>query len=321
MKTNTLIKLSILLIAFLAMEKVYSQSYSIEVGETLTLNVPTVSLGYVDKAIWVCSNSAISFVSKSTHSAKITALKMFEGYATVELVYVEKYVDNKGFTRANTYTKNYHIYCKANGEGSSTVATSISVEPEIKVAIGEKANIYYHLYPEGSTTELWTSISPGKHFNGLILHKDDGYVEGIARSTGVENVSVYFYNEKDERVSATCKVTVYDPTWIAPTSMSVPNVLQLTVGETKKLLPILTPSSATALYEWSSDNSSVASVSEGNIMAKKTGTANITIKTSNSLISQCTVIVSENKIQIPGFSKALNRISDLLKSAENENVK
>lgn len=321
MNVNTLIKLSILLIAFLATEKVYSQSYSIEVGETLTLNVPTVSLGYVDKAIWACSNSAISFASKSTLSAKITALKTFEGYATVELVYVEKYVDHKGFTRANTYTKNYHIYCKTNGENSSSVATSISVEPEIKVAIGERANIYYHLYPKGSTIELWTSNSPGKYFNSLTFHKDDGYVEGIARSAGVENVSVYFYNEKDERVSATCKVTVYDPTWVEPTSMSVPNVLLLTVGETKKLLPILTPSSATTLYEWSSDNYSVASVSEGNIKAQKTGTANITIKTSNSLMSQCTVIVSKDKIQIPGFSKALNRVSDLLKSAENENVK
>lgn len=321
MKINSLIKLIFMLMAFSFVGRAYCQSYSIEVGETLTLNVPSVSTGYVDKAIWACSNSAISFVSKSNQNAVITALQPFEGYATIELVYVEKYVDDKGFTRANTYTKNYHVYCKTSDGGSSTVATSIFVEPEIKVAIGEKAKIYYHVYPEGSTAQLYTSSSPGKYFKGLILHKDGGYVEGIARSAGVEDVSVYFYNEKEERVSTTCKVTVYDPTWLEPTSVSLPNVLLVTVGETKKLLPLFTPSSATALCGWSSDNSSVAYISDGNIKAKNPGTANVTLKTSNGLMSQCTVIVLQDKMQIPGLSKALDRVSDLLKSAENENVK
>ena len=323
MKLNSIIKLAIVLILFPFAGKAYSQTYSIGVGETLTLNVPSVSLGYVDKAIWACSNPAISFISKSTQSAKVTALASFEGYATVELVYVEKYVDSKGFTRANTYTRNYYISCKAgtSGGGSSTAATSISVEPEIKVAIGNKAKIYYQLYPEGSTAEIWNSRYPGQYFSSIVHYKEGGYVEGIARAAGVENVTIYFYNEKEEKVSATCKVTVYDPTWIEPQSVSLQEVLLLTVGETKKLLPSFTPSSATALYEWTSDNSSVAYMSDGSVKAKSAGIANITLKTSNGLMSQCTVIVVQDETQIPGLNKALNRAAGMLKSAENGNIK
>lgn len=323
MKLNSIIKLATVLILFHIVGKAYSQTYSIGVGETLTLNVPSVSLGYVNKAIWACSNPSISFVSKSTQSAKVTALTSFEGYATVELLYVEKYVDSKGFTRANTYTKNYYISCKAgtSGVGSSTTATSISVEPEIKVAIGEKAKIYYQLYPEGSTAEIWNSRSPGLYFSGISHYKEGGYVEGLARATGVENVTIYFYNEKEEKVSATCKVMVYDPTWIEPQSVSIQEVLLLTVGETKKLLPSFTPSSATALYQWSSDNSSIAYMSDGSVKAKSAGTANIKLKTSSGLMSQCTVIVVQDEMLISGLNKALNRAADMLKSAENENIK
>lgn len=323
MKLKFIIKLAIMLIIFSFSERAYSQSYSIGVGESLILNVPSVSMGYVGKAIWACSNSAIKFVNKSTQSATITALESFDGYATVELVYVEIYVDRKGFTRANTYSKNYYIRCKtgASEGGGSAAAVSLSVEPEIKVAIGEKAKIHYNLYPEGSTAELYCSRYPGKYFFALTLYKNGGYFEGLARSVGVENVTVYFYNDKKETVSAKCKVTVYDPTWTAPQALSLPNVLLLTVGETQKLLPLLTPSNATALYEWSSDNSSVASMADGVVKAKSAGTANITLKTSNGLMSQCTVIVVADNVQIPGLGKALSRASDMLKTAENEIVK
>ena len=59
-KINSLAKLTIVLLAFIFVEKAYCQSYTVKVGETVTLNVPSVSLGYVDKAIWACSNPAIS---------------------------------------------------------------------------------------------------------------------------------------------------------------------------------------------------------------------------------------------------------------------
>lgn len=323
MRLNSIIKLAIMLIIFPFMGKAYGQTYSIEVGETLTLDVPSVSMGYVDKAIWACSNSAISFISKSELSAKITALQPFTGYATVELIYVERYVDSKGFTRANTYTKDYYISCKTgiSDGGSSASATSIVVEPEIKVPIGEKAKIHYHLYPDGSTAELYSSRYPGSYFTGLRFYKENDYVEGIAKSVGIEDVTIYFYNEKEEKVSASCKVIVYDPTWIEPQSMNLPEFLLLTIGDTKKLLPTFVPSSATTLRQWSSDNSTVAYVSNESIIAKSAGIANITLKTSNGLMGVCTVVVLQDDMRMPGLTKALNRVAEMLRAAENENVK
>ena len=51
--------------------KVMAQSVYIGENETVSLSVPNVSPGYVDKAIWACSNPAITFIDKSTTSATI----------------------------------------------------------------------------------------------------------------------------------------------------------------------------------------------------------------------------------------------------------
>ena len=133
-----------------------AQSVYIGENETVSLSVPNVSPGYVDKAIWACSNPAITFIDKSTTSATIKAVKPFENYATIELLYVQKYIDAKGFTRAITYTKNFYVRYKYNGSsGSQTMPTELIVEPEIRVAIGEKAKIPYSFVPEGSNAKIY----------------------------------------------------------------------------------------------------------------------------------------------------------------------
>lgn len=133
MKHNKLsVVLFLLFIGFLLNGKTMAQSVYVGENETVSLSVPNVSPGYVDKAIWACSNSAIAFVDKSTTSATIKAVKSFDEYATVELLYVQKYVDTKGFTRAITYTKNFYVRYKSSGNGSGSVSTKpteIVVEP------------------------------------------------------------------------------------------------------------------------------------------------------------------------------------------------
>lgn len=108
----------LLFVGFLLNGKTMAQSVYVGENETVSLSVPNVSPGYVDKAIWACSNSTIAFVDKSTTSATIKAVKSFDEYATVELLYVQKYVDAKGFTRAITYTKNFYVRYKHSGNGS-----------------------------------------------------------------------------------------------------------------------------------------------------------------------------------------------------------
>lgn len=322
MRKKVIFKLAMLLMAFSLVASAYGQTYSVGVGETATLNVPSVSLGYVDKAIWACSNSAISFVSKSTSSATIKVMKDFEGYAKVELVYVAKYVDSKGFTRANTYSKDFYVSCK-NGSstgGTASAATSISTIPEIKVAIGEKAKIHYTLYPQGSTAKLYAKSSNTTCFSSVTLHEADSYAEGYARNVGTANVSVYFYDSNDDMKSSSCKVTVYDPTWTEPQSMSVPSVKLFSVGEKKKIMPYLTPRNATTLYEYSTDASSVAAILNSSVYAKKEGLANIKVKTANGLKGTCTAVVVQDKTQHPGLGKALTRAAGMLDTAEIEIV-
>lgn len=41
-----------------------STQYSIKIGETKFLSVPSATRGYIDKAIWTCSNPNIKFIKK-----------------------------------------------------------------------------------------------------------------------------------------------------------------------------------------------------------------------------------------------------------------
>ena len=296
----------------------FGQTYNIEIGETLQLNVPSVPLGYVDKAIWACSNSAITFINKSEISATIKATKNFDGYAIVELVYVEKYLNNEGHTRANTYCKKFYVSCIGNSENNSNQsATSILIQPELTVEIGEQVKIPYQLLPIGSTADIWSGSYPGTYFNGLTLNEQEQYVKGWARSAGTDEVTLYFYDEDDNKISATCIVTVCDPTWILPESIDAPAVILLSKGEQYRILPSLYPKTATTLYEWKSDNTTIASISQGTVKANNIGTTDITIKTSNGLLEKCSIIVVEDKTQFKGMSSALNRAANILKIAED----
>jgi hypothetical protein len=66
----------------------------------------------------------------------------------------------------------------------------------------------------------------------------------------------------------------------------------MTVGDTYTLSPTVYPSNSTYTLAWSSDNSSVATVSQsGVVTAKSAGTANITVKTDNGKTATCKVTV------------------------------
>lgn len=79
----------------------------------------------------------------------------------------------------------------------------------------------------------------------------------------------------------------------APSSVKLNRgTLTLGVGEKYGLIKTVSPSSANQACSWSSSNSSVASVdSSGKVTAKKSGWANITVKTSNGKTATCKVTV------------------------------
>ena len=79
---------------------------------------------------------------------------------------------------------------------------------------------------------------------------------------------------------------------ITPTSIRLNQTsLILGTGESYTLTKSVYPSNASTSYTWSSSNTSVATVSNGKVTAKKSGTAYITVKTSNGKTAQCKVTV------------------------------
>lgn len=74
------------------------------------------------------------------------------------------------------------------------------------------------------------------------------------------------------------------------------NTKTLSVGDSLKLTASVSPANANQSVTWSSSNSAVVSVSNGQITAKKTGTATITAKANNGVSASCEVTV-KNKEQ------------------------
>lgn len=94
----------------------------------------------------------------------------------------------------------------------------------------------------------------------------------------------------------------------------------LTVGGTETLTATVKPSNATNKnVTWTSSNTTVATVSNGTITAKKAGSATITVKTSDgSFTATCSVTVNNSTVSVTGVS--LNKTSLTLDVGENETL-
>ena len=92
--------------------------------------------------------------------------------------------------------------------------------------------------------------------------------------------------------SATCTVKVSTKV-VAVTSITLDKIsLSMKVGETETITATVNPANATdKSVTWGSSDVSVATVSDGKVTAKKSGTATITAK-AGSCIAECTVSVS-----------------------------
>lgn len=89
------------------------------------------------------------------------------------------------------------------------------------------------------------------------------------------------------------KAVVIESSSVAPTSVTLNKTsITLGVGEIFTLTPTLSPSTAKTSYTWSTSSPSIASISSaGKVVARKVGTATITIKTNNGKKATCKVTV------------------------------
>ena len=231
-------------------------SLSLEVGDTYTLTPTITPSDAVASYTWSSDNSSVATVSQS---GAVTAKSAGTANITVK-------TDNgKSAT------------CKVTVTAKSV--TSVSLKSSLSLEVGGT----YTLTPTITPSDAVTSYTWSSDNNSVATVSQYGVV--TAKSAGTANITVTTDNGK----SAACAVTV---TSKSVTSVSIKSSLSLEVGDTYTLTPTITPSDAVTTYTWSSDNNSVATVSQSGVVTAKTaGAANITVKTDNGKNATCKATV------------------------------
>ena len=149
-------------------------------------------------------------------------------------------------------------------------------EKAITLETGEYKAISWKL-PSGSASAQISFSSSNKTVCKVVNDPWMGYVVEAYRP-GSATVTVKTYNGK----TATCKVTVIDPTIPTKVKLNKSGTVKLKKGKTLQLKATVSPSTAQTTLTWKSGNKKVATVTQdGLVEAKKKGTATITVKTKN----------------------------------------
>ncbi len=212
----------------------------------------------------------------------------------------------------------YKFYAIVNGKAywsnESTFNTSGTTEissvslnaSKLSLKPGESYSITASVLPDYATnkTVTWSSS------NTSVATISNGKVTAVAAGTST-------ITAKAGNKSATCSITVYNPT-VEVSGLSLNKTsLSLVTGGTETLSATVTPSNATnKTVTWSSSDSSVAKVdNNGNITAVAVGKTTITAKSGNYSVS-CYITVSEPIIGVSSVTLNISELSLLVGESE-----
>ena len=285
-------------------------------GDTIKTNTYySGSIRMYEDGIWTCYDEdyykfSLSKATKVNISFKHNFIDSTYSYWDIKLndVNGNEHIDftpignktNSTSSSVNLSAGNYYIkitkgylhsdidYSFSVNTDSTVNPTSISVSPSsLTLNVGSSYTLAKSVTPSNATTSYTWSSS-----NTSVATVSNGKV--TAKKAGTANITVKTSNGK----TASCYVTVKS-TAVAPTSVSLNKTsLTLGAGESYTLIKSVTPSNASTSYTWSSSNTSVATVSNGKITAKKAGTANITVKTSNGKTATCKLTVKSAPMSV-----------------------
>ena len=229
---------------------------------TATLKATITPSNATNKTVtWTSSNSKVATVS----GGKVTAVAA--GTATITAK------SNNGKTAA----------CKVTVVNPTVAVTGIKLD-KTALTLNPKgtATLKATITPSNATnkTVTWTSS------NSKVATVSGGKVTAVA--AGTATITAKSNNGK----TATCKVTVVNPT-VAVTGIKLnKTALTLNPKGTATLKATITPSNATnKTVTWTTSNSKVATVSNGKVTAVAAGTATITAKSNNGKTATCKVTV------------------------------
>lgn len=187
-------------------------------------------------------------------------------------------------------------------EKLSLDATSVSVN------VGETYKLQAAISPvEATDTLIWSSS------NTAVATVSNGVVTGEA--AGMTTITVKSSNGK----TASCIVTVKAPK-VLPSGVTLSEqTATIDVGKTVSLTATVVPGNATnKSVTWTSNNTSVATVSNGTVTGKSAGTTTIIAATSNGKTASCTVTVTDSVVIAESVS--LNKYSLNLEKGETEQL-
>ncbi len=193
------------------------------------------------------------------------------------------------------------IYALASGEVDIT-AKSGAIEKTINVkvngetaapkvvlnynSLGLKVGEFFNLVVDNDVEVEWISSD-----SNIVTVDQDGeiYAKGVGEATITAKTEDGFFDECSVVVS---EQEVYDKITLNTNSLS------LNVGNTARLTATVTPSNNVSEVTWTSSNTNVVTVSNGDIIAKANGTATITAKLPNGEKADCIVTVSTKVVNV-----------------------
>ncbi|MBO4843453.1 MAG: Ig domain-containing protein [Bacteroidales bacterium] len=257
---------------------------SMTAGDTQSLTAIVVPSNATDQTVtWSSSNSLIATVSAG---GVVTAKAAGSAAITVT-------TNDGGFTST----------CIVNVSASTISVAGVSLNTSsMSMTVGDTQTLTATITPSNATDKsvTWSSSN-----TSVATVSSCGVV--TAKAAGSATITV---TTNDGGVTATCKVNVSTST-ISVTGVSLNrSSMSMTVGDSQTLTATIAPSNATnKAVTWSSNNSSVATVSSGGVVtAKAAGSATITVTTNDGgFTATCKVNVSTSTISVTGVS--LNRSS------------
>ncbi len=253
-------------------------SSTLKKGWYTTLTATVYPSDATDKTVtWTTSDSSVATVSNGT----ITAVSGGTAIITAET--------------SNGMADTCVVTVTVPATAISLNKTSATIEK------GKYETLTATVSPSDTTdTVTWTTS------NSSVATVSNGEVTAI--SSGTATITAKTSNSK----TATCKVTVTVPA----TNISL-NKTSATIekGKYETLTATVSPSDTTDTVTWTTSNSSVATVLNGEVTAVSGGTATITAKTSNGIIAICKVTVKS-----PVTSISLNKTTTTVEKGQYETL-
>lgn len=240
---------------------------NIKVGQSITL-VPTIApINATTTLNWTSSDNSVATVSQS---GVVKGIKVGESKITV------------------TTSNNMSAYCYVKVTEDVIYVSSISLNStSASLNIGDTKQLIATISPSNATDK---SVSWSSSNTSVAQVSSSGGV--TAKSAGSATITCKANDGSGK--SAICSVTVKSST-IEPTDITLPSSRTVKVGETFIMTYTLTPSNATTTLTWTSDDTSIATVSSsGVVKGIKVGTTKIRVKTSNGKTDYCNVSVEWN---------------------------